>query len=264
MDKENQAVEDEVIETTEDSTEDGWDEGEVEEDEPTEKANEDKEEEPAAETPKAKLPDEEFHKAEVKKYQDRFARSKEAETILRNAAKALEKDGLLDREDLAKEMGLTRGQLDAVLDRKELPEAGEDGHMQLVQQKFVEDYHNPSLQRGIERLYGTKEEQAELLQAFDWAVGADPELSNKYKNIQPEEVVYFALDEGKAALEDFRDSQTKGGVKSLLAENRALQARIAELENPETVSSETETEEEVEEPKAVRKATQTHLDRLLA
>lgn len=227
--------------------------------EPKEEDGKPKEEpEPATD----KLPDAEFQKQQAKDFRDKYATSKgEAET-LRKLARKLEADGLLDREELAKEVGVKRDYLDAVLDKKELPEPGEDGHIQQLQARFAEDYHNPTVQRGLTKVYGDKAAQNEILQAFDFAVANDPELRTKYEQTAPDDVLYFAMDEGKSALEDFREVQTNGGgARALAAKLRAANAEIAALKaNPKTVTTQAEIEEkpadepELPAPKSAREA----------
>jgi hypothetical protein len=209
-----------------------------------------------------RLPDAEFHKQQAKDLRDRYSATKgEAET-LRKLAQKLEADGLLDRDELAKEVGVKRDYLDAVIDKKELPEPGEDGHIQQLQTRFAEDYHNPTIQRGLVKVYGDKAAQGEILQAFDFAVANDPELRSKYEQTSPDDVLYFAMDEGKAALEDLRAVQTNGGgARALAARVRQLEAENAALKaEPNTVTTQADTEQqpaaepELPAPKSAREA----------
>jgi hypothetical protein len=227
---------------------------------PEEEEGKPKEDEP--EPAAGRLPDAEFQKQQAKEFRDRYATTKgEAET-LRKAARKLEADGLLDRDEMAKEIGVKRDYLDAVLDKKELPEPGEDGHLQVLQTRFAEDYHNPTIQRGLTKVYGDKAAQAEILQAFDFAVANDPELRAKYEQTSPDDVLFFAMDEGKAALDDFREVQTNGGgARALAAKLRAANAEIAALKansKPATTQADTEqqpaAEAELPAPKSAREA----------
>ncbi|RWE44227.1 hypothetical protein [Mesorhizobium sp.] len=208
-----------------------------------------------------KLPDAEFHKQQVKDLRDKYSTSKgEAETM-RKAIRKLEADGLLDRDEMATAVGVKRDYIDAVIDKKELPEPGEDGHIQQLQARFAEDYHNPTVQRGLVKVYGDKAAQEEILQAFDFAVANDPALRAKYEQTTPDDVLYFAMDQGKAALDDFREVQTNGGgaralaaqVRTLRAENEALKA--AKPVTTQVTETETAPEEtEMPAPKSAREA----------
>lgn len=199
-----------------------------------------------------KLPDAEYHKAQAKEFRDKYSSTKGEAATLRKLALKLEADGLLDRDELAKEVGVKRDYLDSVLDRKELPEPGEDGHMQQLQARFAEDYHNPTVQRGLVKVYGDKAAQEEILQAFDFAVANDPELRAKYEQTSPDDVLFFAMDQGKAALDDFREVQTNGGgARALAAQVRALRAENEALKAaPKTVTTQAKPEQEpaLEEP----------------
>ncbi|TPL98316.1 hypothetical protein [Mesorhizobium sp. B2-3-10] len=253
--------------------EDGWTKPETDpalveeapkaEAEPEEEGETAKEEEEPTEAVTDKIPDTEFLKQQTKDLRDKYSATKgEAET-LRKAIRKLEADGLLDRDEIATAVGVERGYIDAVIDRKELPEPGEDGHIQQLQARFAEDYHNPTVQRGLTKVYGDKTAQGEILQAFDFAVANDPELRAKYEQTSPDDVLYFAMDEGKAALEDFREVQTNGGgARALAAKLRAANAEIAALKaNPKPVTTQAETEntpaaeqEELPAPKSAREA----------
>lgn len=253
------------------AAEEGWaapegePEGQVEPAATEEKVDENKDEgdgkkgEDAGEEEKP-LPPEEHLKQEVKRFRDKHSESKgEAET-LRKLAKKLEADGLLDRDELAKELGIDAPYLNAVLDRKELPEPGDDGHVQQLQSRFKQDFENPVIQRALVKAYGDIDAQLEILKAFDFAVANTPELQEKYKNTSPDDVLYFALDEGKAALEDFREVVSIGNSPTrLLAEIRRLRAENAELQKkPEAdttqAKEQTASEEELPPPKDAREA----------
>lgn len=144
--------------------------------------------------------------------------------------KKLESDGLLDRDEIAGEVGVDRKMIDAIIDRTEIPEPGEDGHMAEVQRQMDADFLNPTVQKALNRVYGSQQQQEELARAFNFALQNDPELQAKYQNVKPDDAIYFVLDEGKAALEDFNEFKSTGGsAKALAAENRALKAQIAEL-----------------------------------
>jgi hypothetical protein len=206
------------------------------------------------------LPAEEQLKAEVKRFRDKYSESKGEAEALRRLAKKLEEDGLLDREELAKEVGIDAAYLNAVLDRKELPEAGEAGHIEQLQSRFKQDYENPVIQRALVKAYGDRDTQLEILKAFDFAVANNPELQEKYKNTSPDDVLYFAMDEGVAALNDFREVEQIGhSPTSMLSEIRRLRAENEELrKKSETVvvtpKEQTDPQEEEPAPKDAREA----------
>lgn len=203
---------------------------------------------------------EEHLKNEAKLFRDKHSVSKgEAET-LRRLAKMVEDDGLLDRAEIASKLGVDPKYLDAVIDRKELPEPGEDGHIQQLASRFKQDFENPVIQKAIVKAYGAMESQLEMLGAFDFAVANNPELQEKYRNTAPDDVLYFALDEGKAALDDFREVKALGSnPQALLREIRRLRAENAELsKKPEpVVTQETEqqpSQDDLPPPKDAREA----------
>lgn len=213
--------------------------------------------EPEADKP---VPAEDHLKAEVKRFRDKYSESKGEGETLRRLAKKLEEDGLLDRDELAKEMGIDAAYLNAVLDRKELPEAGEEGHVKQLESRFKEDFHNPVIQRALVKAYGPMDDQVKILAAFDFAVANNAELRGKYVNTAPEDVLYFALDEGKAALADYEEVQALGNSPiSLLSEVRRLRAENAELRQTpkQVVTDENQpqpSQEELPEPKNAREA----------
>lgn len=213
-----------------------------------------------ADTGEKPVPEQEHLKNEVKRFRDKYSESKGEGETLRRLAKKLEEDGLLDREELAKEMGIDASYLNAVLDRKELPEAGEEGHVKQLESRFKEDFHNPVIQRALVKAYGPMDDQVKILAAFDFAVANDADLRQKYVNTAPEDVLYFALDEGKAALRDYEEVQALGNSPTgMLAEIRRLRAENEELrKKPDTVITDQNEQqpspEEFPEPKDAREA----------
>ncbi|MGG7581708.1 hypothetical protein [Rhizobium sp. Nf11,1] len=164
-------------------------------------------------------------KAEVKKYRDRFSATKGEAEALRKLARKMEDEGLLDRKEIAEELEIDPAYLDAVLDKKELPEPGDIAHVNVLHERFKEDYANPVIQKALERAYGDQKAREEILKAFDYAVANDEDLRNRYMNTQPDDVLYFAMDEGKAALDEFR------AVEAIGSSPRKMLARIRELES---------------------------------
>ncbi|TBH23635.1 hypothetical protein ELG64_09020 [Rhizobium leguminosarum] len=220
-------------------------------------------EEAEPEAEKEKLPEAEHWKQQAKQYKDKNSVSKQHSSVLRKLVHKMEADGLLDRDEIAKEVGEDRKMIDAIIDHTDLPEPGEDAHMAEVQRKMDEDFLNPTTQKALTRVYGDQKKQEELARAFNFALQSDPELQEKYQNVAPDDAIYFVLDEGKANLQDYLDFQSSGGSpKALAAENRALKAEIAELRKPKPVTTqanETEEQQTTEErelpaPKSAREA----------
>jgi hypothetical protein len=179
--------------------------------------------------PEAK-PETDFLREKVKTTQDRYSVAKKEADIGRQTLLELEADGLLDRDEAAAKRGMTRTQFDAYLDHKAAPEPGEDGHMAEVNKRMDEDYANPTVQKALSRVYGTPEEQQELARAFNYAMSGDAALQERFNNVTPEDAIYLVLDEGKAALEDYREAQTTGASpRALMAEVRKLRAENASL-----------------------------------
>lgn len=209
-------------------------------------------EEPKDEPKKADAPSE-----REKAILDKYSMSKNEAETLRKAALKLEQEGLLDRAEIAEAIGVKKDFLDSVLDKKELPEVGEDGHVQVLQQRFVSDFNNPSLAKAAERLYGPKEQRDEILQAFDYAVQTDAAVRDQYLNATPDDVFYLVMDAGKAALDTFREAQKLGGPAGMMAEITRLRAENAELKSkPAQVTTQAKTEasdedeQETEQPAA--------------
>lgn len=175
-------------------------------------------------------PEAEVLREQVKTTRDRYSVAKKEADIGRQMLRDLEEEGLLDRDDAAAKRGMTRAQFDAYLDHKAAPEPGEDGHMDEVNRQMDEDFRNPSVQKALSKVYGTPQEQQELAKAFNYAMQDDAALQERYKTVKPEDAIYLVLDEGKAALEDFREAQKMGGSpRKLMAETRRLRAEIAAL-----------------------------------
>ena len=204
-------------------------EGEVEAETTETPANgENTSEEPATQ----ERPETEVLREKVKTTQDRYSVAKKEADIGRQILRKQEEEGLLDRDEAAEKLGMTRAQFDAYLDHKAPPEPGEDGHMDEVNRQMDEDYRNPTVQKALARVYGTPEEQQELAKAFNYAMQGDAELQEKFKNVKPEDAIYLVLDEGKAALEDFREAQTLGGSpRKMMAEMRRLREENASLKS---------------------------------
>jgi len=208
-----------------------------------------------------KLPDAEHWKQEAKKYRDKTSVSKQESSILRKLVLKQEADGLLDRDEMAKDLGVNRKEIDAIVDRTDVPEPGEDAHVEARDRKMDEDYQNPTTQKALQRLYGDTDKQQELARAFNFALQSDPELQERYQNVDPAEAIYFVMDEGKANIDDYQEYvKTGGNAKALAAENRALKTKIAELTAPKQVTTQTKDDEDeptaepLQEPKTAREA----------
>jgi len=183
-----------------------------------------------------------------KALRDKYSMSKNEAETLRKAARKLEADGLLDRDEIAEAIGVKKDFLDAVLDKQDLPEVGEDGHVSALQERFVEDFNNPTLDKAAERLYGDKETRGKILKAFDYAVQNDPKVREKYLNASPDDVFYLVMDEGKAALDTFNQAQELGGPAGMMAEIARLRAENAELKKKPVVNTQAQKSDEDEEP----------------
>jgi len=187
---------------------------------------------PETQTPEAQpaeevKPEAEFLSDQLKTTRDRYSVAKKEADIGRQILRDQETEGLLDRDEAAAKRGMTRAQFDAYLDHKSAPEPGEDGFVNEADKVFSDTFNDERMQKALVRQYGTKEEQMELLKAFDWMVQNDPQMAEKRLKTPGDELLFLALDEGKKAFEEFQAAQTAGGPRKLLARIRELEGQLA-------------------------------------
>lgn len=219
-------------------------------DQPKEEPKEDKAaEDKKEEAPKEAAPD---VSGEMKRLRDGYSQTRQMQKGLWQMAKQLEEDGVLDRDQIAEKMGKTRGEVDHLLDNKPGAAPSDPDYQQELFDAFKTEIARPSVMKVLEKAYGGKDKLNELKNSFEFALNADPAIRDALSNVLPEDIVAHVFDTGSRYLEDFQSSKANKG--SLLEENRALRARVKELEAKpaENKGGQPNKQEVLDEPKPAK------------
>lgn len=168
-----------------------------------------------------------------KRERDRFSQVRNAQKQLYRMVHALEEDGLLDRDEIAQKMQMTRGEIDHLLDSKPTTSPDEPDYDKELFRTFDENLKNPVLKRAVTHMYGTETELNELMAAFNWAYQSDPKVREELRTVSPDDVVYHVFDKAKALKEDYLASKDT----SLIEQNRKLREELAALKGGAQVSN---------------------------
>lgn len=160
-----------------------------------------------------------------KRERDRFSQVRNAQKTQYRLLKALEDDGLLDRDEIAQKVGMTRGEIDTLLDSKPTTSPDEPDYDTELFRAFDENMKNPVLKRAVSHMYGNEDQLNELLAAFNWAYQSDPSIRENLRTVSPDDVIYHVLDTARSLKEDYLASKDT----SLIEQNRKLREELAAL-----------------------------------
>jgi hypothetical protein len=163
---------------------------------------------------------------EAKRWKDKYSQVRDFQVNQYRMLKALEDDGFLDRDEIAGKVGMTRGEVDRLLDSKPTAAPGEPEYQKVLFQAFDEEVKKPSVVHVLKRAYGNEDALNELKDAYVWATKVDPIVSSKLDHIGPDEVVAHVFDTGKEYLELYREAKKDGVFSPLDMWKRAKQQTV--------------------------------------